>query len=410
MILSPDGRCRAFDAQAQGTVIGSGLGIVVLKLLADALADGDHIYAVVKGSTINNDGALKAGYTAPALDAQAAVILEAQSVAGVPADTISYVEAHGTGTAVGDPIEIAALSKAFQFTTDQKQFCAIGSVKTNIGHLDAAAGVAGLIKTILALQHKEIPPSLNFQAANPRINFAETPFYVNIALRPWPGHAGPRRAGVSFFGIGGSNAHLVLEEAPALAPTPDTAQPWQLLPLSARTNTALEKATENLGLYLEQHPDDGLADIAYTLQVGRQEFKQRRFVVCRTLAEAKATLTTANSPHLFTAVSHATERPVAFMFAGQGALAQTAITQPALFVIEYALAQLWLSWGIRPQALIGHSIGEYVAACLAGVFSLADALMLVAARGRLMQALPAGAMLSVPLPETALASTEPLIC
>ncbi len=452
MILSPDGHCRAFDAQAQGTIIGNGVGVVVLKMAAEAVHDGDRIYAVIKGSAINNDGSLKAGYTAPSLEAQAAVISEAQGIAGVAAESITYIETHGTGTPLGDPIEIAALTKAFQVSTDKKRFCAIGSVKTNIGHLDAAAGIAGLIKTTLALQHQQLPPSLHFEKPNPRIDFDNSPFYVNTNLLEWKADTLPRRAGISSFGIGGTNAHVILEEAPEPEPR-EEARPWQLLLLSAKTRSALDAATHNLVEYMSQQPDSRLADIAYTLQVGRKVFSHRRAVVCQDRAQAMAALNELDARVLST-IQESTERPVAFMFTGQGAqyvdmavelyeteqtfqaqvdrcsellkpywgldlrdilypaeeqaeaaaeqLKQTAIAQPALFVIEYALASLWQEWGISPQVMIGHSIGEYVAACLASVFSLEDALTLVANRGRLMQSLPRGSMLSVPLSEQAL--------
>ncbi|HEU4322646.1 MAG TPA: SDR family NAD(P)-dependent oxidoreductase, partial [Roseiflexaceae bacterium] len=467
-IPSPDGHCRAFDAEARGTVFGSGVGVVLLKPLADALADGDTIYAVVKGTAINNDGAGKIGYTAPSVDGQAEVIDAALAAAEVSAETIGYVEAHGTGTALGDPIEIAALSKAFRAATDRRQFCAIGSLKTNIGHLDTAAGVAGLVKTALALRHGLLPPSLHYQNPNPQIDFAGSPFFVNTALRPWPDGDGPRRAGVSSFGIGGTNAHVILEEAPA-APEPAAEQPWQLLLLAARTPAALEQATERLAAHLRAHPEQPLADVAYTLQVGRRHFPQRRALVCRDRDEALALLEARDPARLLSGAVRTGTPALAFMFPGQGAqypgmardlygheavfreavdrcadllqpllgldirplifeeperestkdtkgtngsgqdnskrktqsskLTETQFAQPALFVVEYALAQLWQSWGVVPSALIGHSIGEYVAATLAGVFRLEDALALVAARGRLMQALPAGAMLSVQLPE-----------
>ena len=451
-IGSPDGHCRAFDAKARGTVGGNGVGIVVLKRLADALADGDTIYAVIKGSAINNDGSLKVGYTAPSVEGQAEVIATAQAIAGVDPETIRYIETHGTGTSLGDPIEIAALTQVFRASTQAKGFCAIGSVKTNIGHLDAAAGVAGLIKTVLALKHKMLPPSLNFEQPNPQIDFENSPFYVNTKLSEWeaPADGTPRRAGVSSFGIGGTNAHVVLEEAPVIEPS-GPSRPWQLLLLSAKTASALETATTNLADHLKRHPDLNLADVAYTYQVGRHAFDHRRMVVCRDLEDAVTALETRDPQRVFTALHEGGDRPVAFMFTGQGAqyvnmgrelyqteptfreqvdlcaellrphlgfdlrdllypteedaeeaaarLKQTYITQPALFVIEYALAQLWMEWGIRPQAMIGHSIGEYVAACLAGVFSLEDALALVADRGRMMQSLPGGAMLSLPLPE-----------
>ncbi|MFN6479644.1 SDR family NAD(P)-dependent oxidoreductase [Nostoc sp. DedQUE07] len=446
--LSPDGHCRAFDAKAQGTTIGNGVGIVVLKRLSDALADGDRIHAVIKGSAINNDGSGKVGYTAPSVNGQAEVIAEAMMLAGVEPETINYIEAHGTGTALGDPIEIAALSQVFRSSTTKKGFCAIASVKTNIGHLDAAAGIAGLIKTVLALKHQQIPPSLNFEQPNPQIDFANSPFYVNTTLTEWKAGSTPRRAGVSSLGIGGTNAHVILEEAPVLEPS-SPSRPWQLLVLSAKTDSALETATKNLANHLQQHPDVNLADVAHTLQVGRGEFNHRRVLVCQDIEDAASAL--RDPQRVLTRLVENSDRPIAFMFPGQGAqyvdmgkelyqtepvfqeqvdfccqllqphlgldlrsviypkeseskaaaekLQQTDITQPALFVIEYALAQLWISWGISPQAMIGHSIGEYVAACLAGVMSVEDALRLVAARGRLMQQLPFGAMLSVPLPE-----------
>lgn len=447
MILSPDGHCRAFDADARGTVMGSGVGVVVLKLLTDALADGDPIHAIIKGSTINNDGALKAGYTAPNLDAQAAVIVEAQGIAGVAPDSISYVETHGTGTPIGDPIEISALTKAFHTGTDRKRFCAIGSVKTNIGHLDAAAGMAGLIKTVLSLQHKQIPPSLNFETPNARINFDDTPFYVNTELSEWHTQGEPRRAGISSFGIGGTNVHVIMEEAPSI-PSPGATRPWQLLPLSAKTDSALTAVSNNLAAYLTDNTHENLADVAFTLQVGRRLFPQRQFLICRNREDAIDALSNLDSGRIFRGASELVSRSVAAMFTGQGAqyvnmtaelyrtepvfrqyvdqccallipqlgldlrsviyeteegqleettqkLNQTYLAQPALFTIEYALVKLWASWGVQPKAMIGHSIGEYVAACLAGVFSLEDALTLVAARGRLMQSLPGGAMLAV---------------
>jgi acyl transferase domain-containing protein len=447
-ILSPDGHCRAFDAKAKGTIAGMGVGIVVLKRLDLAIADGDRIEAVIKGSAINNDGSLKVGYTAPSIEGQAKVIQTAQVTAEIEAETVTYIEAHGTGTTLGDPIEIEALTQAFRASTEKKGFCAIGSLKTNIGHLDAAAGVAGLIKTVLALKHKFLPPSLHFEAPNPAIDFANSPFYVNSTLSEWTSERFPRRAGVSSFGIGGTNAHVVLEEAPTLEAS-GKSRPWQLLVLSAKTSSALDTATTNLLNHLKQHPNVKLADVAYTLEIGREEFSQRRMLVCRDLDDAVNTLETLEPKRIFTQFQETRERPVAFMFSGQGTqyanmaselyqveptfrssvdlccellkphlgldlrhvlypseeqveqatqqLKQTAITQPALFVIEYALAKLWMEWGVRPQAMIGHSIGEYVAACLAGVFSLEEALMLVATRGQLMQGLPAGTMMAVPL-------------
>jgi natural product biosynthesis luciferase-like monooxygenase protein len=450
-IHSSDGHCRAFDANADGTVDGSGAGIVVLKRLEEAIADGDTIHAIIRGSAINNDGSLKVGYTAPSSHGQFQVIAEAQAVAGVPAETITYVEAHGTGTTLGDPIEIEALTEAFRSSTDKRKFCAIGSVKTNIGHLDVAAGVAGLIKTVLALKHRELPPSLHFQRPNESINFEETPFFVNAGLRPWTTNdCEPLRAGISSFGIGGTNAHVVVEEAP-VETGEDSKRPAQLLVLSAKTATALDAATVNLINHFKTHPDANLADVAYTLQNGRKTFDYRRIAVCRDTLDATGVLETLDHRKVFTGLQEPHERSIAMMFPGQGAqyagmgaklyehetvfrrevdrclqilqpqigfdlrqvlftdaehaaeaserLKQTIITQPALFVIEYALAQLWMSWGVKPGAMIGHSIGEYVAACLSGVLELEEALTLVALRARLMQSLPPGAMLVLTIPE-----------
>ncbi|MFN6560833.1 MAG: SDR family oxidoreductase [Nostoc sp. ChiSLP01] len=453
-IASPDGHCRAFDTRAQGTVDGNGVGIVVLKRLEDALANGDCIHAVIRGSAINNDGSLKVGYTAPSEFGQAAVISEALAIAGIEAEDISYIEAHGTGTTLGDPIEIAALTQVFQTSTQKKGFCAIGSVKTNIGHLDAAAGVAGLIKTTLALKHKLLPPSLNFEKPSPNIDFANSPFYVNTTLSKWTTDGTPCRAGVSSFGIGGTNAHIVLEEAP-VDQRQDIAsrhsRPWQLLSLSAKTSSALDEMTANLAAYLKQHPDLDLADVAYTLAVGRRAFDRRRILVCQELNEAGNALELVDPQRVFTSFQELKERSVVFMFSGQGSqyvnmgrelyqteptfrehidlcseilkphlgfdlqsvlypqeqlaqqaaeqLKQTAIAQPALFAIAYSLAQMWMSWGVHPKAMIGHSIGEYVAATLAGVLSLKDALALVALRGQLIQQLPTGVMLAIHLPE-----------
>ena len=449
-ILSPDGHCRAFDAQAKGTVSGDGVGIVALKRLADALADGDCIHAVIKGSAINNDGSSKVGYTAPSIDGQAKVIAEALAIARVEPETISYIETHGTGTVLGDPIEVTALTKSFCAKTKKKDFCAIGSVKTNIGHLDTAAGVAGLIKTILALKHKQIPPSLHFKQPNPQIDFANSPFYVNSKLSEWKTNGTPRRAGVSSFGIGGTNAHVILEETPDIEAS-SPGRTYKLLVLSAKTSSALETATANLVKHLQQHSEINLADVAYTLSVGRRVFDHRRMVVCQDIEDTVKILETKDPQRVFTHSSEPCEQEVVFMFPGQGSqyvemgrelyqtepifrkqvdycceilipvlgldlrtilypseeqatvaaqqLTQTHITQPALFVISYALAQLWMAWGVHPSAMIGHSIGEYVAACLAGVFSLEHALVIVSKRGQMMQEQPSGAMLAVPLPE-----------
>ena len=455
-ILSPDGHCRAFDATARGTVPGTGVGIVVLKRLEDALRGGDTIHAVVRGTAINNDGALKVGFTAPGVEGQAQVIAASQAAAGVHPDSVTYVEAHGTGTQLGDPIEVAALTRAFRAGGSQRTgFCALGSIKTNIGHLDTAAGVAGFLKAALALKHRQIPPSLHYEQPNPAIDVASSPFYVNTWLADWPTDGDtPRRAGVSSFGIGGTNAHVVLEEAPE-PHSGGPSRPWQLLLLSARTPAALEEATDRMAEFLTRHPKTRLADACYTLQVGRRPFLYRRALVCATPEEAAAVLLERDPERLATRRA-AERRPVVFLFPGQGAqhpgmgrdlyasesvfrraldecaetlaprlgcdlrtllyppagepasaaereLRQTRYAQPALFAVEHALARLWLSWGLEPTALLGHSLGEYVAACLAGVLSLEDALDLVATRGELMQELPPGAMLAIGLPETEIA-------
>lgn len=442
-ILSPDGHCRPFAAQANGTVSGNGVGVVALKRLGDALADGDAICAVIKGSAINNDGASRLGFTAPSEDGQATVISEALAMAGVEAADIGYVEAHGTGTPLGDPIEIAALTRAFAGCPPHS--CAIGSVKGNIGHLDAAAGVAGLIKAVLSLQHQILPPSLHAGDPNPKIPWADSPFYVNTRLHPWPITGQPRRAGVSSFGIGGTNVHVVLEAPPSRLPTPPTSAS-QILPLSAQTPEALAAMAQRLADHLERPDAPALADVAYTCQRGRRAWPYRRVVVGHDTAEVAAAL---RAPDGLAGYCEPGFRPIAFLFPGQGAqyvsmgrqlfnetpllrdilercaqqlkpwlgldlrdilyppmgsvadqhLNSTALAQPALFVIEYALAELWRAWGLAPHTMLGHSLGEYVAACLAGVFSLEEALWLVTQRGRLMQSLPPGAMLAVQLSE-----------
>ncbi|HVR98967.1 MAG TPA: type I polyketide synthase, partial [Thermoanaerobaculia bacterium] len=315
-ILSPDGSCRTFDEQAQGSNFGNGAGAVLLKRLEDAIADGDHVYALVRGSATNNDGSLKASYTAPGVEGQTDVLIEAMAAAGVDADTISYVEAHGTATDLGDSIEMLALTEAFRASTPRKGFCAVGSIKTNIGHLETAAGVAGLIKTAMALERKVLPPSLHFQKANPKIDFENSPFYVNAALREWEAGDGPRRAGVSSFGIGSTNAHVILEEPPApVAAAPS--RPWQLLVLSARTETALDTMTANLAGRLKGLSDTDLPDVAYTLQVGRRAFPWRRIVVCQGIEDAVAALEGRNPERVFTH-HHSAGRPAAFLFPGLG--------------------------------------------------------------------------------------------
>jgi acyl transferase domain-containing protein/thioesterase domain-containing protein/acyl carrier protein len=459
MILSPDGHCRAFDANAGGAAFNDGAGIVVLKPLEKAVDDCDYIYAVIKGSAVNNDGSRKVGYTAPSIDGQAEVIRRARQMAGIDPVSITYIEAHGTGTPLGDPVEIEALKLAFN--TQKRGFCAIGSVKTNIGHLDAAAGAAGLIKTVLALKYKQIPPSLHFETPNPKIDFENSPFYVNTKLKNWDADGYPLRAGVSSFGIGGTNAHVVLEQAPIIGHSSSVGgekrkeKKYQLMLLSAKTESALEKMTENLANHLKENPGINLADVAYTLQKGRGVHTCRRTAVCSGVDEALETLTAprANETRVESAVCRLENPPVIFMFPGQGAqyagmgrelyeqepvfrkkidrcieilqdqtktkvlwgsrgrffkrapwppeanLNQTEIAQPVIFIFQYALAKLLVSRGIEPAAMIGHSIGEYTAACISGVFSLEDALNLVGERGKLMQRMPGGAMLSVPLPE-----------
>jgi phthiocerol/phenolphthiocerol synthesis type-I polyketide synthase E len=445
-ILSPDGHCRAFDAAAAGTVPGSGVGVMALKRLSDALRDGDPVRAVLRGWALNNDGAGKAGFTAPRAEGQAEVIQEALALAEIDPATVGYVEAHGTGTRLGDPIEVAALRRAF---SGADCACRLGSVKTNIGHLDSAAGVAGLIKAVLALQHRQIPPTLHFTRPSPEIDFG--PFRVADRLTEWEKGDHPRRAGVSSFGIGGTNAHVVLEEAPAAAThTEGQEDRAELIVLSAKTPAALEAVTANLVRHLESHPGLDLTDVAFTLQAGRRPLEMRRALVVRSVADAAAALVAGDPRRVWTAQATPGFRPVAFLFPGQGTqharmaaelyesgrwpifrdeidrcaailephlgldlrrellagdteaaqrLEQTALAQPALFAVEHSLARLWMDWGIEPEALLGHSVGELVAACLAGVFSLEDGLALAAARGRLVQATPPGAMLSVPLSE-----------
>ncbi|MDQ1353900.1 MAG: hypothetical protein QG657_4209, partial [Acidobacteriota bacterium] len=453
MILSRDGHCRPFDAHAGGTVSGEGIGIVILKRLKEAKTDGDNIYAVVKGSAINNDGFNKVGYTAPSIEGQREVIAKALFLAGVEPETISYVETHGTGTVLGDPIEIKALTLAF--ASDKRNYCAIGSVKSNMGHLDSAAGVAGFIKTVMVLYHRQIPPSLHFKNPNPAIDFENSPFYVNTQLRPWKSHGYPLRAGVSSFGIGGTNVHVVLEEWHDIERSREEREGreernYQLILLSAKTSPALVEMRERLADYLKENPVLNLADAAYTLQVGRKAFKRRAILTASSGEDASDILKSADKmqSHLL----NEEKQNVVFMFPGQGSqyvdmtrglyvnepvfrremdrcfeilqpitghdfkkilypslednrsnitniIDQTEITQPVIFIVEYALAKLLMAWGINPRAMIGHSIGEYTAACLSGVFSLADALQTICLRGKLMQQLPGGAMLSIPVPE-----------
>ena len=507
-IASADGHCRAFDAEAGGTVPGSGVGVVVLKRLADALADGDPVRGVIRGTAINNDGSAKVGFTAPGVDGQAAVIAMAQDAAGVRPAEIGYIEAHGTATPLGDLVEIGGLTRAFARPgvgpAPDRGSIALGSVKSNLGHLDAAAGVAGLVKATLAVERGLIPPSLHFKRPGERLGLEQSPFVVNSELRAWSG-TGMRRAGVSAFGIGGTNAHVVIEQPPVASPgingrkpaaSPGIAELYsaagrspavlqtvshgegggsgaaaslpagfqpaaeynsaipggdlnlirhtQLLPLSANSQNALDASGERLADWLDAHPEADLSGVAYTLQAGRRAFAHRRIVLAATSAEAAEAL---RKPAVATALTATSPPPVAFLFTGQGSqypgmgaglaeglpvyrqaverglaalpaelatslrqlvlapaggdgrkaslLRRTDLAQPALFLVEYALASQFIAWGVRPAALLGHSLGEWVAATLAGVFRLEDALGLVALRGRLMQARPPGAMLAV---------------
>ncbi|MFI9257299.1 amino acid adenylation domain-containing protein [Streptomyces sioyaensis] len=471
-IASPDGVCRPFDAGANGTVRGSGAGVVVLKRLADAVEDGDTVHAVIRGWAVNNDGASKAGFTAPSVGAQAEVISLAQQLAEVAPESIGFIEAHGTGTTLGDMVEAEALRQAFDGVGGR---CALGSVKASVGHLDAASGVTGLIKAVLAVKHGAVPPTLHFQRPNPALGLEDSRFFVNSEVVDWPVADGPRRAGVSSLGIGGTNAHVVLEQPPTAPERPRNATALPvLLPLSARTPEALRQSAARLAAHLDQEgAGTPPADVAHTLVTGRKEFGRRTHVVAATGAEAAAALRTAPEPP----EDGAADRPLVMMFPGQGAqhpgmgeslyrsepvvrdavdecagllraelgtdlravlfpgaafgspdvpgtdapgtdvpdsdasrtageaaalLERTEYTQPALFTVEYALARMWESWGVRPGLMVGHSVGEYVAACLAGVLTLPDALRLVAVRGRLLAAQPAGAMLSVALGEAEL--------
>ncbi len=453
-MLSPDGRCRPFDQHAAGTVFSNGAAVVLLKRLEDAIADNDTVYGVIKGYAMNNDGGQKVSYTAPSVDGQAEVISLALGMGQIEPRTIGYVEAHGTATPLGDPIEIAGLTKAYRTGTDDNQFCAIGSVKANLGHLDCASGAIGLIKTTLALHNKVLPPLLHFTAPNPNISFESSPFYVNTDLKHWPENSWPRRAGISSFGVGGTNAHVVIEEAP-LMPEVRSNRPTQILPLSARSESALEAQAEQLTDYLDTNRETELGNVAYTLQQGRRVFDHRRFVMGSGSGDLVQRL--RSDPQAGQSGKITVSNPdLVFMFPGQGAqypgmgrelyelepvfrktiddvsdallvhdgfetdlrhyllwaentspiprnkavadLAQTWLTQPAIFAVEIAVARLLESWGVVPTSVLGHSVGEFAAACHAGIFSLEDAAHLITNRGRLIHDLPAGKMLAVLLP------------
>jgi acyl transferase domain-containing protein/SAM-dependent methyltransferase len=447
-ILSPDGHCRPFDAQAQGTIVGSGVGLVVLKRLNEAVEAGDNIRAVILGLGINNDGNDKVGYTAPSTRGQAAAIRAAQRSAGIDAESIGYVEAHGTGTILGDPIEVSALTEVFRESTKRRGFCGIGSAKSNFGHLSCAAGITGLIKTVLALENRAIPPTVHYTAPNPAIDLASSPFYVTTRLRRWERNGTPRRAGISSFGVGGTNAHVIIEEAPE-RPQLREKRPCHVFTISARSEAALNEASKCLAAHLRAHPEISLADAAFTLHLGRRFFKHRRALVASS-EERELLVGALESCDKLPAFAAAAERPAVFLFPGQGsqypgmaaglykseplvrraidrcarllepelkadlrkllfpsrrdrdgaaeALKNTKWAQPALFTVGYALAELWSSWGVKPSAMIGHSVGEYVAATLAGVMSLEDALGVIATRGRLISQMPRGSMLAVMSP------------
>ncbi|EKE80856.1 type I polyketide synthase [Idiomarina xiamenensis] len=464
---SCNGQTRSYDAGATGTIFGDGAAVVTLKRLEDALADGDQIHAVIRGSAINNDGAVKAGFTAPSVRGQSEVVASAMAVAEVEPEQISYVEGHGSATELGDPIEVAALNRAYRFSTDKRHFVALGSVKSNFGHLDRAAGATGFIKVVQSLKHEVLPPSLNFEAPNPEIDFNDSPFFVNTELRPWKRSEKPRIAGVNALGIGGTNAHVIVEEAPLL-PATSASREWQMLTLSARTPKALDKMSHNLADYIETHNELSLADIAFTLQFGRKEMRERKVVICQSSENAIELLRGQNDAAVVTN-SNSDKSPVTFIFPGVGehyvnmgaqlyqtepefkaamdkcfdwleqnsdldlksvlfddnvtqqtskqdlnalffrgdkggdavpsALNSTRIAQPAVFVVEYSLARLLISWGLVPEALVGYSVGEFAAATIAGTLSLENALTLVVERARIIDQLEPGCMLAVPAGE-----------
>lgn len=450
-VFTKDGHCRAFDAKANGTIFGSGAGVVLLKRFDDAIRDQDYIYAVIKGSAVNNDGAQKTDYTAPSVDGQVEVVVEALANAEISADDISYIETHGTGTFIGDPIEIRALTKAYRAFTNRKNFCGIGSVKPNIGHLDAGAGAAGLIKTVLAMKHKMIPPSINFDTPNPAIEFENSPFYVNTSLKKWESKDGkPLRAGITSLGMGGTNAHIILEEAPDIE-KPKIKDQWPLLiTYSAKNESALDDYSDKLASFIKENQDVELPNIAFTLQTGRKEFPVKRYLVAENRSDAVEKLESLSPATVKTYSNESENKEVVFLFPGQASqyvnmgrdlyeknpvfrkymdicaetleqvmdvdirkiiypesgqeesatqkLNNTIYTQPAIFSIEYSMAMFWMDLGINPAAVLGHSMGEFTAACIAGVFDLETGLKLIARRGSIMQKLEPGSMLNVMLP------------
>ncbi|MEI8397435.1 MAG: type I polyketide synthase, partial [Rhodospirillaceae bacterium] len=444
-LYSPDGHIRTFDADARGTVFGSGVGAVLLKDLQSALDDGDHIYAVIKGSAINNDGGVKASFSGSSANGQAGAMIAAMTAAGVEPDTIGYVECHGTGTAVGDPLEIDALTRAFRTRTDRRNFCAAGSVKPNIGHPEQAAGVAAMIKAVLAIQSGQIPPTINIRTVNPKIDFESSPFFINTEMLNWPITDGPRRALCNSLGIGGTNGVVILEQAPSrIRPVTESERPVHAFTLSAKSKPALDALIARYRDWLDDAPDVPLSDICYTLAVGRTPFAFRFAAGVASLDEVRRKLA---APH--TAARPDPNRRIGFLFSGQGAqfprmardlyqtqpvfraaldrcaeamrphlnpplldilfadderalrINRTGYTQPALFAVQVALTELLATWGIRPDAVVGHSVGEFAAAYLIGVYTLDDAARLVCTRGRLMESLPEGGAMAAILADEA---------
>lgn len=436
MIFSPDGYCRAFDDKAHGTVGGEGVGVVVLKRLKDAEVDGDRIYAVVKGSAMNNDGAERIGYTAPGFNGQSTVIKKAYRIAKVAPETVSYIEAHGTGTELGDPIEVEALKEAF--ATTKRQFCALGSVKSNIGHLDSASGVAGFIKCVLSLYSKVIPPTIHFENPNRKIDFENSPFYVNASLKEWETSDGALRAGISSFGMGGTNVHVVLENYEYTDKIQNDS--YKLLLFSAKSSAALYRMLGEWKKYLSERPETDMSEIAYVLENKRSRFTFRKAIGCSNAEEAVKKLESILPEGIKRIPSD--QKKIVFMFPGQGSqyvkmcfglyseiekfrayadycfelqreyscetkklwidgtdseLMNTTVSQPLIFIMEYCIARLLMDVGIKPDIVMGYSLGDYAAACVAGIISLEDALFAVNKRAQLMEKTEKGVMLSIPL-------------